>query len=207
MDDTSSARKAYLNYEYEDGTCRLTRSYVTDDFHGYMPQDVNFKQGDAGNVTSIRDVGTLGGTGKADNQCFTYDGTRRLTEAWTPKTADCADTTSSCIYGATAGQPQLLTQTTTIVPGSSTPCLQELRLRQNGQNRQPAGRPGAADPGLELRGQTRLHQRTRRRQQARTGSHLPVRRQRRTFHPARDRRRRHRALVSCATNADSKLVS
>ncbi len=92
MDDTSSARKAYLNYEYENGTRRLTRSYVTDDFHGYMPQDLNFKQDDAGNVTSISDASTLGGTGKADNQCFTYDGNRRLTEAWTPKTADCADT-------------------------------------------------------------------------------------------------------------------
>ncbi|GAA3876850.1 hypothetical protein GCM10023084_32180 [Streptomyces lacrimifluminis] len=33
---------------------------------------------------------TLGGTSAADNQCFTYDGHRRLTEAWTPSTADCA---------------------------------------------------------------------------------------------------------------------
>ncbi|WP_309485303.1 RHS repeat-associated core domain-containing protein [Streptomyces sp. WELS2] len=90
MDGTSSAKKAYLNWDYEEGTRRLTRSYVTDDVHGYMPQELKFTQDDAGNVTSITDATTLGGTAKPDNQCFTYDGNRRLTEAWTPKTADCA---------------------------------------------------------------------------------------------------------------------
>ncbi|MEU7052553.1 RHS repeat-associated core domain-containing protein [Streptomyces eurythermus] len=90
MDGTSSAKKAYLNWDYEEGTRRLTRSYVTDDVHGYMPQELKFTQDDAGNVTSITDASTLGGTAKPDNQCFTYDGNRRLTEAWTPKTADCA---------------------------------------------------------------------------------------------------------------------
>ncbi|MFG2677365.1 RHS repeat-associated core domain-containing protein [Streptomyces sp. NPDC048445] len=89
-DRASSAKKAYLNYEYEDGTHRLTRSFVTDDVHGYMPQELKFTQDDAGNVTSIFDASTQGGTTKADYQCFTYDGNRRLTEAWTPKTADCA---------------------------------------------------------------------------------------------------------------------
>ncbi|MFH9405289.1 RHS repeat-associated core domain-containing protein [Streptomyces sp. NPDC017638] len=91
-DGTSSAKKAYLNWDYEEGTRRLTRSYVTDDVHGYMPQELKFTQDDAGNVTSITDATTLGGTAKADNQCFTYDGNRRLTEAWTPKTANCAAT-------------------------------------------------------------------------------------------------------------------
>ncbi|WP_318205837.1 RHS repeat-associated core domain-containing protein [Streptomyces sp. SCL15-4] len=91
-DGTSSAKKAYLNWDYEEGTRRLTRSYVTDDVHGYMPQELKFTQDDAGNVTSITDATTLGGTAKADNQCFAYDGNRRLTEAWTPKTANCATT-------------------------------------------------------------------------------------------------------------------
>ncbi|MFB7999797.1 RHS repeat-associated core domain-containing protein [Streptomyces sp. NPDC056002] len=90
MDGSSSAKKAYLNYEYEAGTHRLTRSYVTDDTHGYMPQELKFTQDDAGNVTSIFDAATQGGTAEADYQCFTYDGQRRLSEAWTPKTADCA---------------------------------------------------------------------------------------------------------------------
>ncbi|PSM43648.1 type IV secretion protein Rhs [Streptomyces dioscori] len=101
-DGTSSAKKAYLNWDYEDGTRRLTRSYVTDDVHGYMPQELKFAQDDAGNLTSISDATTQGGTAKTDNQCFAYDGHRRMTEAWTPKTADCATSgrTTANIDGA-----------------------------------------------------------------------------------------------------------
>ncbi|MFD3843380.1 RHS repeat domain-containing protein [Streptomyces sp. NPDC058642] len=88
--DPSSAKKAYVNYDYEAGTRRLTRSYVTDDVHGYMLQELKYTQDDAGNITSIHDGTTLGGSGKEDYQCFAYDGHRRLSEAWTPKTADCA---------------------------------------------------------------------------------------------------------------------
>ncbi|MGW5449268.1 RHS repeat-associated core domain-containing protein [Streptomyces asiaticus] len=121
----SSAKKAYLNYDYEPGTRRLTRSYVTDDVHGYMPQELKFTQDDAGNVTSIFDNATLGGTGKADYQCFTYDGYRRMTEAWTPATANCATTsrTTTNLAGAapywtsyhynTAGQRSEQTEHTT----------------------------------------------------------------------------------------------
>ena len=88
MDPATSSKKAYLNWDYEPGTHRLTRSYVTDDVHGYMPQELKFAQDDAGNVTSIFDA-TTRADGQADNQCFAYDGYSRLTEAWTPKTADC----------------------------------------------------------------------------------------------------------------------
>jgi RHS repeat-associated protein len=90
MDPADSSKKAYLNWAYEPGTRRLTSAYVTDDVHGYMPQELKFTQDDAGNVTSIFDGTTQGGTTKADFQCFAYDGHRRMTEAWTPKTADCA---------------------------------------------------------------------------------------------------------------------
>ncbi|MGW1616515.1 RHS repeat-associated core domain-containing protein [Streptomyces sp. NPDC002285] len=90
IDPASSSKKAYLNWDYEPGTRRLTRSYVTDDVHGYMPQELKFTQDDAGNVSSIHDATTQGGTTKADYQCFDHDGYSRLTEAWTPKTADCA---------------------------------------------------------------------------------------------------------------------
>ncbi|MFD9504178.1 polymorphic toxin-type HINT domain-containing protein [Streptomyces sp. NPDC060035] len=96
------AKKATLHYGYETGTRRLNKSWVTDDVHGYMPQELNFTQDDAGNVTSIFDATTQGGTSKADYQCFSYDGHRRLTDAWTPKTADCATSgrTTSNIDGA-----------------------------------------------------------------------------------------------------------
>ncbi|MFD7898414.1 RHS repeat-associated core domain-containing protein [Streptomyces sp. NPDC059743] len=91
ISSVGSARKGSLNYEYENGTRRLTRSYVTD-HNGNKAQDLTYVQDDAGNVKSISDAISLGGTGQADNQCFLYDGYRRLTEAWTPKTADCSDT-------------------------------------------------------------------------------------------------------------------
>lgn len=124
-DGSTSAKKAYLNWDYEEGTRRLTRSFVTDDVHGYMPQELKFTQDDAGNVTSIFDATTQGGTTKADYQCFTYDGNRRMTEAWTPKTADCATSsrTVSNLDGAApywtsytytgAGQRKTETQHTT----------------------------------------------------------------------------------------------
>ncbi|WP_442810528.1 polymorphic toxin-type HINT domain-containing protein [Streptomyces sp. Wh19] len=86
----ASDKNTYITNKYEVGTGRLTRSHVTDQTHPYMLQDLNFTQDDAGNVQSIFDPTTLGDTTKADNQCFAYDADRRLTEAWTPKTADCA---------------------------------------------------------------------------------------------------------------------
>ncbi|UPZ28860.1 RHS repeat-associated core domain-containing protein [Streptomyces sp. LRE541] len=90
MSSAASAKKAYLNYTYEPGFRRLTDSFVTDDVHAYRPQSLKFTQDDAGNVTSVFDGTTQGGAGKADHQCFSYDGHSRLTEAWTPKTEDCA---------------------------------------------------------------------------------------------------------------------
>ncbi|MFI1400001.1 polymorphic toxin-type HINT domain-containing protein [Streptomyces sp. NPDC020681] len=89
---TDISKVINLDYEYEDGTGRLTHSWVNDPQRAYRLQDLYFSQDDAGNVTSIFDKTDLGGTGKLDSQCFVYDGHRRLTEAWTPKTADCAAT-------------------------------------------------------------------------------------------------------------------
>ncbi|WP_078959957.1 RHS repeat-associated core domain-containing protein [Streptomyces sp. NRRL B-24085] len=127
-----SAKKAYLNWQYEPGTRRLTRAFVTDDVHGYMPQELKFTQDDAGNVTSIVDATTQGGTTKADYQCFTYDGYSRLTESWTPKTTDCAASgrTMSNIDGAApywnsytytdAGQRKTETKHTASVESTTT---------------------------------------------------------------------------------------
>ncbi|WP_307798678.1 RHS repeat-associated core domain-containing protein [Streptomyces beijiangensis] len=88
----TSAKKAFVNNTFEQGTGRLLDSNVTDETHPWKAQDLAYTYDPAGNVTSIEDPATLGGTSKPDYQCFTYDAQRRLTEAWTPKTADCADT-------------------------------------------------------------------------------------------------------------------
>ncbi|MGW1915698.1 RHS repeat-associated core domain-containing protein [Streptomyces sp. NPDC002076] len=102
---TSSAagtKKAYITNTWEEGTDRLKQSAVTDQTHAYELQELNYGYDDAGNVTAITDPTTLGGTGKVDDQCFSYDGHQRLTEAWTPSTADCSASgrTSSNLGGA-----------------------------------------------------------------------------------------------------------
>jgi RHS repeat-associated protein len=88
----TNPKQVTLTNTYEPGTRRLKNADVTDTSHNYKLQDLAYKYDDAGNVTSITDATTLGGTSQADNQCFAYDGYQRLTEAWTPKAADCAPT-------------------------------------------------------------------------------------------------------------------
>ncbi|WP_246459540.1 polymorphic toxin-type HINT domain-containing protein [Streptomyces himalayensis] len=98
----SAGKKVYVANQYEDGTRRLKESDVTTDTHSYMLQDLKYSYDDAGNITAISDTATWQGTSQADHQCFAYDGHRRLTEAWTPKTADCstAGRTTSNLGGA-----------------------------------------------------------------------------------------------------------
>ncbi|MEU8523631.1 HNH/endonuclease VII fold putative polymorphic toxin [Streptomyces sp. NPDC048577] len=91
----SGDRNVYVTNSYELGTGRLTRSNVTDQTHPYMLQDLTYTFDHAGNVTAIADPATLGGTGKAETQCFTYDGHLRLTEAWTPASQKCSDPRST----------------------------------------------------------------------------------------------------------------
>ncbi|MCX5409835.1 RHS repeat-associated core domain-containing protein [Streptomyces sp. NBC_00335] len=74
---------------FEEGTGRLKATTVYEPTHGLV-QDSTYTHDDAGNVKSIFDKATVSGASAADYQCFTYDGQRRVTEAWTPKTADCA---------------------------------------------------------------------------------------------------------------------
>ncbi|WP_328392390.1 polymorphic toxin-type HINT domain-containing protein [Streptomyces sp. NBC_00390] len=132
-------KKAYLSNTFETGTGRLLRSYTTDQTHPWMPQDLNYTYDEAGNVTSIFDPATLGGTSKADHQCFTYDGLRRLAEAWTPRTADCATTarTTANLDGPapywtsytynTAGQRTSETQHTSTGNTTTTSCYSSAR--------------------------------------------------------------------------------
>ncbi|MGW3647008.1 polymorphic toxin-type HINT domain-containing protein [Streptomyces sp. NPDC000878] len=92
VSEATGTKKAYITNTFEEGTGRITQSAVTDQTHAYSLQELNYSYDDAGNVTSIFDPTTLGGTSKADYQCFNYDGHRRLTEAWTPAAADCSPT-------------------------------------------------------------------------------------------------------------------
>ncbi|MET8973814.1 putative adhesin [Streptomyces hydrogenans] len=85
----NGVKKTFLTNLYEEGTGRLTSSDVIDQTRGRI-RDAVYTYDPAGNVTSIFDHQNTGNG--ADFQCFTYDGQRRMTQAWTPKTADCATT-------------------------------------------------------------------------------------------------------------------
>ncbi|MGX6739035.1 RHS repeat-associated core domain-containing protein [Streptomyces peucetius] len=137
--DAFGIKKAYLTNKFEEGTGRLLQSMVTDQSHPWTLQDLNYTYAPAGNVTSISDPSTLGGTSEADHQCFTYDGQRRLTEAWTPKTNDCSTTgrTAANLDGPapywtsytynTAGQRTTETQHTTSGNTTRTYCYSDTR--------------------------------------------------------------------------------
>nr|WP_322974643.1 RHS repeat-associated core domain-containing protein [Actinacidiphila epipremni] len=84
--------KAYVTNTWEEGTDRLLASVVTDQTHPYQDQNLSYGYDTAGNVTHTFDPTTLGGTAQADNECYTYDGHQRLTDAWTPTTPDCSTT-------------------------------------------------------------------------------------------------------------------
>lgn len=115
---------------------------VTDQTHGYQLQDLNYTYDDAGNVTAITDPTTLGGTSAADNQCFTYDGYRRLTNAWTPATADCSTSkrTTANLGGASpywtsytytdSGLRKTETAHTTSADTTKTYCYSTTKLHQ-----------------------------------------------------------------------------
>ncbi|MCX5417292.1 polymorphic toxin-type HINT domain-containing protein [Streptomyces sp. NBC_00059] len=88
---TTGHKKVSIRNTFEDGTGRLLRSNVKADSQAYMLQDLNYGFDQAGNIESITDPTTLGGTSSAETQCFAYDGHRRLVEAWTPSTQKCDD--------------------------------------------------------------------------------------------------------------------
>ncbi|MFI0012847.1 RHS repeat-associated core domain-containing protein [Streptomyces globisporus] len=83
----AGTKRVFQTNTYEAGTGRLLTAATDDQTRGPV-QDLNYTYDQAGNVTAITDQADIG-TG-TDNQCFTYDGNNRLTEAWTPKTANCA---------------------------------------------------------------------------------------------------------------------
>ncbi|MFI6335248.1 RHS repeat domain-containing protein [Streptomyces sp. NPDC050535] len=87
MGTATSTKRVFATNTYEKGTGRLLNAAVDDQTRGPV-QDLTYGYDQVGNVTSLFDSGDIG-TG-TDNQCFAYDAQRHLTEAWTPKTADCA---------------------------------------------------------------------------------------------------------------------
>ncbi|MEV7325314.1 RHS repeat-associated core domain-containing protein [Streptomyces sp. NPDC093970] len=94
---SSAADWTEINSSYDDGTKRLKRQTVVSETHNGTDADVNYQYDPAGNPTEIDDRSTSPG----DKQCFTYDGHRRLNEAWTT-TGDCTTAPTTGTVGGRA---------------------------------------------------------------------------------------------------------
>ncbi|MFF9580618.1 RHS repeat-associated core domain-containing protein [Streptomyces achromogenes] len=95
---SSGGKKTQVTNTYEFGTQRLATTRVDREGQAGVDQNVSFRYDEAGNVLSLRDVSRTG----TDNQCFTYDYLRRLTEAWTQGDQSCADAPSAAKIGGPA---------------------------------------------------------------------------------------------------------
>ncbi|RPF20713.1 RHS repeat domain-containing protein [Myceligenerans xiligouense] len=76
-------------WTYDTYTRRLTEQSVTREGAGGNDYVATYRYDAAGNVLGIDNRPTVSGL-QRDAQCFTYDGLRRLTHAWTPGNGDCA---------------------------------------------------------------------------------------------------------------------
>ncbi|WTL80298.1 RHS repeat-associated core domain-containing protein [Streptomyces sp. NBC_01518] len=94
---SSTAKQLQVSSRYEDGTRRLLNNHTLDQTNTGYTSDVDYAYDDSGNVLSINQK-----AGASDLQCFTYDGHRRLTEAWTPSSGDCTATRSATALGGPA---------------------------------------------------------------------------------------------------------
>jgi RHS repeat-associated protein len=91
----NSGKKTWSTYTYEWGTQRLSNSRVDRQDIAGVDQSSTYRYDEAGNVLSVADVSRFG----TDNQCFTYDHLRRMTEAWTQNTTTCATEPSAGVLG------------------------------------------------------------------------------------------------------------
>ncbi|HWG99191.1 MAG TPA: polymorphic toxin-type HINT domain-containing protein [Pilimelia sp.] len=86
-------------FDYEEGTNRLANVKVLRQNAAGYDKDATYQYDHAGNVTSIVDQPV---NSAPDAQCFRYDGLRRLTEAWTPASANCAANPTTAGLGGPA---------------------------------------------------------------------------------------------------------
>ncbi|MEU2624620.1 RHS repeat-associated core domain-containing protein [Streptomyces sp. NPDC007157] len=94
---STGAKQLQILNQYEDGTRRLSNTHTVDQTNTGYTSDVDYAYDATGNVKSVTDQAN----GK-DTQCFAYDGYRRLTEAWTPSSNDCATARSASALGGPA---------------------------------------------------------------------------------------------------------
>lgn len=98
---TRTASASMLSYSYEHGTRRLDKAWLTRPGVSGYDLDVTYAYDPAGNVTKVANAPTASGS-QQDVQCYSYDGLRRLTEAWTPASGNCAAAPSVPSLGGAA---------------------------------------------------------------------------------------------------------
>ncbi|MFI6823944.1 polymorphic toxin-type HINT domain-containing protein [Micromonospora sp. NPDC050187] len=84
----TGAKSLQTGQYYDETTGRVARRAVIRSVAPSYLANATFDYDHAGNVTKIDDNPLVDGS-QRDTQCFTYDHQRRLTEAWTPASADC----------------------------------------------------------------------------------------------------------------------
>lgn len=99
--DLGNTYGTVVSYSYEVGTSRLMNVKLDRERIGGTELDIRYAYDDAGNVLSAKDKPTAAGRA-ADQQCYQYDSLRRLTEAWTPATGNCALAKSPAALGGSA---------------------------------------------------------------------------------------------------------
>ncbi|MGW7169768.1 RHS repeat-associated core domain-containing protein [Streptomyces sp. NPDC054884] len=95
---SDGGKKTWATNTYEWGTQRLAASRVDREDIAGVDRQNTYRYDEAGNVLSVSDVSRSG----TDTQCFTHDHLRRLTEAWTQGTTDCATAPGAALLGGPA---------------------------------------------------------------------------------------------------------
>lgn len=99
-DSDDSPNNVWVTNFYEEGTRRLERTIADRETPtAYRIADRNYTYDASGNINRVADTPE---GGPSDIQCFAYDHLRRMTEAWTPGSGNCAAPKSTSALGGAA---------------------------------------------------------------------------------------------------------
>jgi RHS repeat-associated protein len=98
----AGGKSLYRDFRYETGTRRLASAATRRETGAQLISNVSYGYDPAGNVVRMSDTPDPATGEAADTQCFHYDTLRRLTEAWTPSSGDCAAAPNAQALGGAA---------------------------------------------------------------------------------------------------------
>ncbi|NYI59986.1 RHS repeat domain-containing protein [Cellulomonas soli] len=97
--DLGNTTADYVNYDYEQGTQRLARTWLVRRGVTGNDLDISYTYDAAGNPTSAANSPT---DEPVDAQCYGYDGLDRLASAWTPANGSCVGPVTVASLGGPA---------------------------------------------------------------------------------------------------------